>query len=176
MCIRDRGDTYLTTQTLRIVTLQSGQWGIKVRSTYPLATPSEISNISEAEIASAESAARNVLEKYIEARNNRDVEGLAELHHYPSVVLRNVDLYVFNAPEDYITYEENTVMPNLDYAEWDHSKLNSVEVIQSDPGMVHLAIKIEDINIVGEMSGGGEEGIWVVTKIDDKWGIQARSN
>ena len=127
--INKDGDTYLTTQTLRIVTLQSGQWGIKVRSTYPLATPIEISNIAEKEIVSAESAARNILEKYIEARNNRGMEDLAELHHYPSVVLPSVDLQLFNAPEDYITYEENTVMHNLDYAEWDHSKLNLVEVI-----------------------------------------------
>ena len=110
----------------------------------------------------------------MEARNNRDSKGLAALNHYPQMLLDGIDLKIFNTPEDYISYEENTVMHALDYAEWDHSELDNVAVIQSSPNKVHLVIGCGHFNVVGE-SCGREEGLWVIIKIGDRWLIHGRS-
>jgi len=168
------GNRYLTGETLRIVTMQEGHWGIKIRSTYSLSTPDEFNNVAQEDITAAESAAIKVLENYMEARNNRDSESLAELYHYPQALLLDVDLHIFNTKEDYIVHEENSVIYDLDYAEWDHSELDRVEFIQSGVNKVHLTIGCDNINVVGE-SCGKEEGIWVVTKVADRWAIQGRS-
>lgn len=173
--VNKEGVAYETTHSLRIVTSQEGRWGIKVRSTYPRATPEEISDLPEGEIAVAESAALDVLGQYIEARNSRNSEALADLHHYPSIVLLDVVMYEFNTREEYITFEENTVMHEKDYAEWDHTNLESVQIIHSGLKTVHLAIDCTDTNVVGESCGTGEGGVWVVSKRGGRWGIHARS-
>ena len=173
--INKDGEKYLSTETVRIVIKDQDQWGIKVRSTYPLTTHDEINDTGSDEIAVAESAAMEVLKKYILAWNNRDSTTLSELHHYPSILLQGINLHRFNTPEDYVSYQENEVFHGLDYAEWDHSYMNEVEVIKSGIDTVHLAVECEDINVIGESCGSGEKGVWIITEVGNKWRIHARS-
>ena len=173
--INKNGEKYLSTATVRIVTKEQDTWGIKVRSTAPLTRPDELGETMKNEIAAAESAAMLVLKNYIQAWNERDSPSLSELHHYPSLLLQGVDLQRFDTPEDYISYQENTVFHHLDYAEWDHSDLGYADVIQSGIDTVHIAIECENFNVLGESCGGAEKGLWIITRVEDKWGIHARS-
>lgn len=168
------GNRYAIADTLRIVTKQDDHWGIKISSSYIQSTLEEDSEISEGDIAAAEGAAKQVVDQYMKHLNNRDSEGLADLNHYPLVVLLDVDLDIYDTLEDFIVYEENNVFPELDYTEWDHSELSSSDVIHSGADKIHLAIKYIHFNVVGEIIGK-EEGIWVVTKLDDQWRVRARS-
>jgi hypothetical protein len=54
-------------------------------------------------------------------------------------------------------------------------QLSEVEVIQSGAEKVHLTAKIDLFNVTGE-EYSSEEGLWIVIKKDDRWGIRARSD
>lgn len=168
---------YLNVNTLWIVTKQDDHWGAKIRSSWaPVPGVSDGgNNVSDGEnYAEAESAAINVLMHYIEARNNRDSEALAALNHYPRINLEGPELKVFQTPEEYIVFEENTVIHGLDYAEWDHSELSGIEVIQSGADKVHLAANCDNFDVMSEECSS-QTGLWVIIKIDDRWGIRAHS-
>lgn len=168
------GNIYATANTMRIVTKQDDHWGIKISSSYIQSTLAEDSEISEGDIAAAEGAGKQVVDQYIKHLNNRECEGLADLNHYPHVMLLDVDLHIFDTPEEFVVYEECSVLPELDYAEWDHSELSSLDFVHSGADKVHLAIKYIHFDVVGKIIGE-EEGIWVVTKFDDQWRVRARS-
>jgi hypothetical protein len=170
--INKDGDRYLSRLQFYFVTNYEGHWGIQIRS--PLQDADLLSDQYSRSNPEAESAAREVLNKYMEARNNRDSEALASLNQYPHVLLRGTELKVFSTPEEYASHEENTVIHSLDYSEWDHSELDSVEVVQSSENKVHLAYTCSHFNVVGECSSI-EEGLWVITKVDDRWVILGRS-
>ena len=153
-----------------IVTNQENHWGIQVRSPMPA-----IDLINETEnLPDSEEAALEVLKNYMDARNDRDSERLAALNHYPHMLLDNVELQILETAEDYISYEENIVMHGLDYADWDHSELDKFEVIQSSSTKVHLAYTCQHLDAVGECADS-EEGLWVITKVEDRWAILGRS-
>ncbi len=95
--------------------------------------------------------------------------------HYPLFFLVGAELITFESAEEYIVFEESTVIHDLDYTEWDHSKLSEAKVIQSGAEKVHLTAKIDLFNVTGE-EYSSEEGLWIVIKKDDRWGIRARSD
>jgi len=153
-----------------IVTSQESHWGIQVRSPMP-----NIDLVGDSEnLPDSEEAALEVLKNYLDARNDRDSELLAALNHYPHMLLDNVELQIFETAEDYISYEENKVMHSLDYADWDHSELDKFEVIQSSSDKVHLAYTCKHLDVVGDCADS-EEGLWVITKVEDRWAILGRS-
>lgn len=168
------GNRYSTADTLRIVTKQDDHWGIKISSSYIQSTIEEGTEISDEEIAAAERAAKKVVEQYLERLNNRDYLRLAELNHYPHVMLLDIDLQVLDTPEEFSTYAESDVFTPLDYAEWNHSELSGLDVVQSSANKVHLAINYTHFDVSGKIIGE-EEGVWVVTQLDDSWRIRARS-
>ena len=170
--INGDGDRFLSRPQFYFVTNLEGHWGIQIRS--PLMEVDLLIHESARIDPSAEEAALDVLRNYIDARNNRDSESIAALNHYPLALLDGVELKFFNTPEEYISYEENTVIHSLDYAEWDHSELDKFEVIHSGPNKVHLVYTCQHIDVVGECTNV-EEGLWVVTKVEDRWGILGRS-
>lgn len=170
--INKDGDRYISSTQFYIVTNEEDHWGIQIRS--PLVEVDLLTHESSRIDPDAEEAALDVLKNYIAARNNRDSESIAALNHYPFALLDGVKLQIFNTPEDYISYEENTVIHSLDYAEWDHSELDKFEVIQSAPSKVHLTYSCSHIDVIGECINI-EEGLWVVTKAGDRWGILGRS-
>lgn len=169
--VNAEGDVYLSTDTFWIMTEQDNHWGIKMRSSF--LEEAEAGN-SNTNVEEAEAAALGVIKLYVDGLNDRDSEALAELNHYPLVFLRNVELSVFDTPEDYISYVENTAIKDLDYVEWQQSVLENVEVVQSSPIKVHLAMRCDHINVVGDSCGQQNE-LWVITKEDGRWAIRGRS-
>ncbi len=169
------GEAYLSAATVRVVTKEKGEWGIRIRSTYPLATPDEIDNASQTDNNVAISDAIGILHRYLHAWNNRNSAELSALYHYPNVLVDGTSLFIFNAPEEYIDYQENSAFHALDYAAWDHSRMNSIEVIESGSTAVHFAVEIDDIDISENRLGTGDKGLWIVSRVGDTWGISARS-
>jgi hypothetical protein len=163
------GNKYKTADTYWVVTDQDNHWGLKHHSSFV------DESSTGGDVAEAEAAAIRVLERHIEARNNRDSEALAALNSYPLVYLPDVDLQMFQTSEEYIVFEETVVILGLDYSEWDHSEWDKIEVIQSRGNKVHIAAKLSQFDVVGEKYPTQDQ-FWVVTKIDDHWKIQSLSN
>ena len=161
------GNRYLTTPTFWAVTDQDDHWGIKFRSSF-VDEPSSGGDVAEAE-------AIKVLERHLEARNNRDTDGLAATKSYPLVYLSDVELNYFETIDDYILYEETVLIPDLDYSEWDHSEWENLQVIQSTENMVHITVKLNQFNVMGKKYLMQDQ-FWAVANIDGVWKIQALSN
>ena len=163
------GNKYLTTPTFWAVTNQDNHWGVKFRSSF-----GEDSS-RDGDVTEAETAAIEVLERHLEARNNRDTESLAALNNYPLVFLSDVELNVFETIDDYILYEETVVIPDLDYSDWDHSEWEKLEVIQSTETTVHITVKLSKFDVMGKKYLTQDQ-FWVITNRDGDWKIQALSN
>ena len=163
------GNKYKTADTYWVLTDQDNHWGLKHHSSFV----DESSD--DGDVAEAEAAAIRVLERHIEARNNRDSDALAALNSYPLVYLPDVDLQMFQTSDEYIVFEETVVIPDLDYSEWDHSEWDKIEVIQSRGNKVHVSAKLSQFDVVGEKYLTQDQ-FWVITKIDDHWKIESLSN
>jgi hypothetical protein len=168
--VNAEGVPYLSTDTFWIQTKQEEHWGTKMKSSFV-----EEAGESRAGVDEAEAAALVVLESYLDRLNSRDSEGIAKLVHYPLVLLQNVELIAFHTPEDFVSYLENTVIKDLDYAEWQHSDLENVVVLQSSPNKVHLVMSCDHLNVVGDSCGQLNE-FWVITKEDGRWAIRGLSS
>jgi hypothetical protein len=152
-----------------VVTNQENHWGIKLRSSF-------VDDSGEGgDIAEAETAAIKILENYVEARNNRDSEGIGALASYPLVFLSDVELSVFETIDEYIVHEETVTVPELDYSEWDHSEWEKLEVIQNNGSMVHVKAKLSHFDVVGKKILTQDQ-LWFITGSDGDWKIQALSS
>jgi hypothetical protein len=163
------GNAYVSSNTFWIVTNHDGHWGIQMRSSFV-----EEAGNDDTGLAEAEEAALGLVNNYIDRFNDRDFESLSKLHHYPQFMLDQIELKTFGNHEDYISYLENTAFKTLDYAEWDHSELGMVQIIQSSPKKVHLVFSCQHLNVVGDECGKREE-FWVITNVDGHWAIKAKS-
>ena len=63
----------------------------------------------------------------------------------------------------------------LDSEGWVKTISDSFEVFQSGFNKVHIGIKPSRINSIGE-SYNSFESLWIVTKLDNTWGVQFRSS
>ena len=168
--VNAEGVPYLSTDTFWIQTEQEKHWGTKMKSSFV-----EEAGEDRAGVHEAEAAALVVLESYLDRLNSRDSEGIAELVHYPLIFLQDIELIAFHTPQDFISYLENTVIKDLDYAEWQRSDLENVVVLQSSPNKVHLVMSCDHLNVVGDSCGQQNE-FWVITKEDGHWAIRGRSS
>lgn len=163
------GNIYLTAPTFWIVTNLDGHWGVKFKSSYA-GDPNVSSDPTEAEVA-----AISTLESYMEARNNRDSEGMAATSNYPYIRLVGRSFQVWETPEQYIVHEENNVIPQLDYAGWHESSLEVLEIIHSNADKVHVSVKLSQFDVVGNRIRT-VNALWIVTKKSEHWGIQGYSD
>lgn len=162
------GNLVQVAETFWIVTKQDDHWGMKFRSSF-----AEDSGDEEAKVI-AESAALDVLEQYIHARNNRDSETLSAVSNYPYIHLKGGSFQTWNTPEEYIVHEETEVIVDLDYSDWSRSEWGVIEAIQSSATKVHIVAELSRFNQVDE-EYETKESFWVVTKQGEHWGIQGRS-
>ena len=162
------GNIFLTTDTFWVVTKQGEHWGMKFRSSY-----SEDSG-DEAAKAKSESAALDVLERHIQARNDRDSDSLSAANNYPFIHLSGVSFKTWDTPEDYIVYEETEVIKELDYSDWSRSEWGVIDIIQSSSTKVHIVAELSLFNVLNE-EYQTTKSFWVVTKQGEHWGIQGSS-
>lgn len=164
------GTKYKVTETFWIVTKQDDHWGVKFRSSF-----GGDNDADEAAKTKAESAALRVLEQHIQARNSRDSDGLAAANNYPHVLLKGGSFQTWNTPEDYVIYEETDIIPELDYSDWNRSEWGVINVVQSGAFKVHLVAELRLFDVLNKKYET-TKSFWVVTKVNEHWGIQGRSS
>jgi len=120
----------------------------------------------------AEAAARKAMDAFMTAFNSRDAHAWAATLNYPHV------RFASNQVRSYATAEEFARL-SVNYpkalAPWDHSRWESMQVIQSGPDKVHFSV-----GFVRYDSSNKEIGkfpsLYIVTLKDGHWGVQARSS
>jgi hypothetical protein len=120
----------------------------------------------------AERNARKAMDDFMTAFNSRDVHAWAATLNYPHVRFASNQVRIYNSAEDF-------AREDADYAKrlapWDHSKWESMQVIQSGPDKVHFAVEFIRYDKSGKEIGRFPS-LYIVTLKNGHWGVQARSS
>jgi len=124
----------------------------------------------------SEAEALRVLDDFMAAFNNGDIEAMAALLHYPHVRIARGEVSIWDAAEEFKAARTPADHERFVRAtEWHHSAWDSREVVHSSDEKLHIAVRFtryrEDGSVIGSY-----DSLWIVTKRDGRWGVQARSS
>jgi hypothetical protein len=120
-----------------------------------------------------EQAALRVLDDYMAAFNARDLDAWVATLSFPHVRIASGRVAVF---PDAAAYRASFEFAQFAAATgWSRSEWTERRVIQTGPDKVHLAVTFtrfrEDGSVLARY-----ESLYVVTRVDGRWGVQARSS
>ncbi len=115
--------------------------------------------------------ARGAVEAFFAGFNARDIEAIRAALHYPHIRLASGRIMTANQSSDYeIPFDRLA-----EYEGWHHSTLDRCEPIHEGPDKVHFDVCFSRFHEDGTLYAT-HQAVWVVTRIDGHWGIQARSS
>jgi len=115
--------------------------------------------------------AKKALEAFFLAFNARDVEGLKDSLNYPHVRLASGRVMIAqDRSETKGRFEELAKREG-----WDRSSLDKAEVVHASHDKVHFAVEFSRYKKDGAKYVT-HKSLWIVTRIGDHWGVQARSS
>ncbi len=123
------------------------------------------------EHAESVAGALAALDAFMAALNARDEAGLNAAFNFPHVRIAGSKVAIFEKRGD---YKLESLLARTDPG-WARSAWDEREVIHASPEKVHFAVRFsrydaEDRRLASYRS------IWVVTRVDGRWGVQARSS
>lgn len=116
------------------------------------------------------SEARAAVEAFFDAFNARDEAGVKATMHFPHVRIASGRVRVTEEAEFRVPFDRLTEIEG-----WDHSSLDRCEIVHAGADKVHFDVAFSRYHADGERYAT-HESLWVVTNLDDRWGIQARSS
>lgn len=119
-----------------------------------------------------ETAAIKVLDQFMTAFNARDTEAWSDTLHYPHVRFASQTVKVYPDPA---SFKRTLRFPSLIESGWHHSAWTQRSVTMASPEKVHIETEFERFNDQNE-SIGRFQSLYIVTKMNGNWGIQARSS
>ena len=153
-------------QVFYVVTKQADGWGMHYRSGGP---PER--SIMEGARDSAIQEATIAIYNFFEAFNSADNNALLDYNHVPQAMLNTRFLHAINN-------ETPPVRMNFDGMRenelWSYSILEDLEVVHAMDNKVIFQLEFERFNSLGNKYSQ-VPAVWVLTKINEKWGVQYRS-
>jgi hypothetical protein len=114
--------------------------------------------------------ARGAVEAFFAAINARGEEGVKAAMHFPHVRIASGAVRVAEADAFRVPFERLAEVEG-----WDHSTLDGCEVVHAGDDKVHLDVTFSRYHADGERYAT-HRSLWVMTRIDGRWGVQARSS
>jgi hypothetical protein len=114
-----------------------------------------------------------VMEAFMSAFNARDEAAWADTLHFPHVriasggVTMYADRAAFLAGTNFGAFAEDIG--------WDHSAWDDLQVIQSGPEKVHVAVNFTRYDAQGGVIGS-YASLYVLENLEGRWGVRARSS
>jgi hypothetical protein len=120
-----------------------------------------------------EQAALRTLDAFMAAFNARDVEVWIGTLHFPHVRIASGKVAVF---QDAAAFRDNFEFARFaEQTGWSRSEWTERRVIQAGPDKVHVAVVFTRYRADGSVLSRFES-LYIVTKLDGRWGVQARSS
>ena len=122
--------------------------------------------------AQAEPEVIALIEAYMAATNRRDLDGVRATLHFPHVLFSSaaVTHYPVAADFSFAAFDARTSGQG-----WAHSTWDSHRVLMSAPDKVHIDVCFTRWRADGSKIGT-YHAMYIVVRIDGRWGIQARSS
>lgn len=109
-----------------------------------------------------------------EGFNKRDRKISVDLMHFPHVRLWNNQFSIFNSEEEFLKgFDQQT--QKLEQEGWSHTVTEDIKSVQSDESKVHLLL-LQSRRNKDDIEIENFQTLWIMTKIDGKWGIRFRSS
>lgn len=119
----------------------------------------------------SETQAMQLLDEFMAAFNARDVKAWGATFNYPSIRLASGRVIVIDTPDSH----RQDMFERLAGVGWHRSAWDHRTIINSSEDKVHVDTRFtryrEDGSIIGVY-----DSIYVVTRQDGHWGVQARSS
>lgn len=112
------------------------------------------------------------LDEFMRSFNARDMSAWSATLNYPHVRFASGTVMIWQTRADFAA---NPPFQALADTGWDHSRWLSREVVLASPDKVHLSTVFQRYNSSNEIIGT-YQSLYIVTKVDGTWGIQARSS
>jgi hypothetical protein len=119
----------------------------------------------------SEQQAVALLDEWMAAFNARDIERWAATFNYPSVRLASGRVIVLESPASL----RRDTFERLASIGWERSAWDRHDVINSSDDKVHFDTRFSRYRADGSVIGT-YDSIYVVTRLDGHWGVQARSS
>ena len=124
---------------------------------------------TQAAITSAEL----VLDEFMRAFNATDVSAWADTLLFPHVRVASGAVVVVPDKQSFVA--QTDMMNFARVNNWARSEWDSIEVVQADPEKVHFKVQFSRFNPAGQRYASFDS-LYIVQKVDDVWGIRARSS
>ncbi len=111
---------------------------------------------------------------YIEGFNRQDIDLMAEGFNFPHVRLANGRFRTFETAEEFRRLSRG-MEEQLASEGWDHTVVDSTEIIHEGDDKVHISMTVSRLNSHGEVYNRFNT-LWIATNLDGHWGIQFRSS
>ena len=118
--------------------------------------------------------AKNTFERWLEAFNARDDQGMVAEMHFPHHRLVATKFDSWSTAEEYAA-GQRAIDERLVDEGWDHTFLVSMQAVQSIANKVHLVLHQSRRKKDGTEYNGFDT-LWVFTKVDGRWGAILRSS
>lgn len=116
---------------------------------------------------------KKVIEDYIKAFNKRNVSSMVDLFNFPHVRFANDSVSIISKSE-YIENQDK-VTELLRKENWHHTEIKNIQYIQSNETKAHFIIHFLRLDKKSNITHDFKT-FWIVTNIDNHWGIQFRSS
>ena len=115
-------------------------------------------------------AARKTIDDFLIAFNASDGEGIRDSLNFPHTMMAGAHVNVTPSAADFVNHYADLAASEG----WHHTTLDDVTAIQSSVDKVHFELKMSRWHADGTVYMV-IPGLWIVTNLDGKWGIQVRS-
>lgn len=122
----------------------------------------------------SEEKALQIIDQWTAAFNARDAEAFASYLHYPHVRFANGEVTIVKDSAA-MAKSIRLVFAKLEGVAWEHTIMDSKQVIQSSDDKVHITLQATRYAAKGNKIHVFQT-LYVVTLKADRWGIQARSS
>jgi len=122
---------------------------------------------------SANTEALKVMDAFMTAFNQRDPAAWADTLVYPHVRFASGKVAVYPDRDSFIA--GNQIQKLVDKEGWDHSAWDSIQVVQSSPDKVHIAVNFSRYHKDGTKYAS-YPSLYIVERVDGRWGVRARSS
>ena len=113
-----------------------------------------------------------VMDQFLEAFNERDIEAWSKTLNFPHVRFASGQVKVWENRQAFVS--ETNLQPLIESG-WNYSRWLRREVVLSSPLKVNISTSFERYD-KDNQAIGAYESLYIITKQDKKWGIQARSS
>lgn len=121
----------------------------------------------------------HLLDVFIEAFNKADPTAFAATNNYPHIRITGPKVVVWNTAQDYIrdNPKESMIAKDTDtkFKGWKTSKWDWRRLVQYSDQTMHFTVAFSRLDGKGKTLATFES-LYIITKKDGKWGIQARSS